>query len=123
MPHVPPALSLAQPGRRERGRDHPAHRCGSSADLQSQAVPGCGGKAMSVAAAARTESTAAFGSMQWVSQRLGRIVLHVVVIGLTLAWVVPTLGLVISSFRPFSAIATSGWCAAISPPYAFPLHT
>ncbi len=63
---------------------------------------------MSVAAAARTESTAAFGSMQWISQRLGRIVLHVVVIGLTLAWVVPTLGLVLSSFRPFSAIATSG---------------
>src|SRR5258708_25243960 len=59
--------------------------------------------------------------MQWISQRLGRIVLHVVVIGLTLAWVVPTLGLVISSFRPFSAIATSGWWAAISPPYAFTL--
>ncbi|OLC15075.1 MAG: hypothetical protein AUH32_04160 [Actinobacteria bacterium 13_1_40CM_66_12] len=55
------------------------------------------------------------------SQRLGRIVLHVVVIGLTLAWVVPTLGLVLSSFRPFSAIATSGWWAAISPPYAFTL--
>src|SRR5713226_2172739 len=121
IPHVQPALAVAQPGRGERGRDHPAHRGGSRADLQSQAVSGCGGKAMSVAAAARTESTAAFGSMQWISQRLGRIVLHVVVIGLTLAWVVPTLGLVLSSFRPFSAIATSGWWAAISPPYAFTL--
>jgi alpha-glucoside transport system permease protein len=76
---------------------------------------------MSVAAAARTESTAAFGSMQWISQRLGRIVLHVAVIGLTVAWVVPTAGLVISSFRPFSAIATSGWWAALSPPYQFTL--
>src|SRR5256712_7794952 len=84
-------------------------------------VLGGGGQGVSVAATARAESTAAVGSMQWITQRLGRIVLHVVVIGLTLAWVIPTAGLILSSFRPFSAIATSGWWTALSPPYQFTL--
>ena len=76
---------------------------------------------MTVAVAQRTESTAAVGSMQWITQRLSRIVLHVAVIGLTLAWVVPTLGLLISSVRPFSAIAASGWWTALAPPYQWTL--
>src|SRR5256712_4129097 len=84
-------------------------------------VLGGGGQGVSVAAAARAESTAAVGSMQWITQRLGRIVLHVVVIGLTLAWVIPTAGLILSSFRPFSAIATGGWWPALPPPYQFTL--
>jgi alpha-glucoside transport system permease protein len=76
---------------------------------------------MSLAAATRRESTAAYLSPRWVTERLSRIALHVAVIGLTLAWVVPTLGLLLSSFRPFSAIATSGWWTALSPPYRFTL--
>jgi alpha-glucoside transport system permease protein len=76
---------------------------------------------MSVAAATRPESTAALLSPQWITERLSRVVLHVAVIGLTIAWVVPTVGLLLSSFRPFSAIATSGWWTALSPPYQFTL--
>jgi alpha-glucoside transport system permease protein len=50
---------------------------------------------------------------------LSRSVLHIVVIGLTLAWIVPTLGILLTSFRPFARIATSGWWLALSPPFQF----
>jgi alpha-glucoside transport system permease protein len=42
-------------------------------------------------------------------------------IGLTIAWIVPTLGLFVSSFRGISAITTSGWWTALAPPFAFTL--
>jgi alpha-glucoside transport system permease protein len=76
---------------------------------------------MSVAAARQVESTALRFSPKWISERMGRVGLHVAVIGLTLAWIVPTLGLLISSFRPFAAIATSGWWTALAPPYQWTL--
>src|SRR2546428_867896 len=83
-------------------------------------VLGGGGQGVSVAATARAESTAAVGSMQWITQRLGRIVLHVVVIGLTLAWVIPTAGLILRSLWPVSPVAPIGWWAGLSP--AYPLN-
>jgi alpha-glucoside transport system permease protein len=80
---------------------------------------------MSVAAAADrpgTAATAARFSPSWIADRLSRLVLHIAVIGLTVAWVVPTLGILVTSFRPFSNIATSGWWTALSPPYSFTLE-
>lgn len=65
--------------------------------------------------------TATRFSPAWLAERLQGAVLHVVVIGLTVAWMVPAVGLLVSSFRPFSAIATSGWWAALSPPFNFTL--
>jgi alpha-glucoside transport system permease protein len=56
------------------------------------------------------------------AERLQGAVLHVAVIGLTVAWVVPAAGLFISSFRPFTAISSSGWWAALSPPFNFTLE-
>lgn len=76
---------------------------------------------MSVTAAARRESTTAVWSPRWVAQRFSRVALHIAVIGLTLAWMVPTLGLLISSFRPTAAILTTGWWTALSPPFQFTL--
>jgi len=77
---------------------------------------------MSVAAAARPESTAAVWSPQWIAQRLSRVILHVAVIGLTIIWIVPTVGLLISSFRPAVAILNTGWWTAFSPPFQFTLQ-
>ncbi|HLQ62391.1 MAG TPA: carbohydrate ABC transporter permease [Candidatus Acidoferrales bacterium] len=77
---------------------------------------------MSAEAAARVEvATAARFSPEWVAQKLGGVALHVALIGLAVAWIVPTLGLFVSSFRPLSAISTSGWWAALSPPFNFTL--
>jgi alpha-glucoside transport system permease protein len=76
---------------------------------------------MSVATATRPESTAAVGSAAWIFQKVQRVALHVAVLGLTLAWVIPTLGLLISSFRPASDIITTGWWTALSPPFDFTL--
>ncbi len=52
---------------------------------------------------------------------LGRIVLHVVVIGLMLVWLVPTVGLFVNSFRPASDVSTSGWWTSLLPPWDFTL--
>ncbi len=76
---------------------------------------------MSVAAASRQESTAAVGSAAWIVQKIQRVALHIAVIALTVAWVIPTLGLLISSFRPAADIITTGWWTAFSPPFDFTL--
>jgi alpha-glucoside transport system permease protein len=47
---------------------------------------------------------------------LGRIPLHVVVIVLVVIWLVPTLGVFITSFRSRQAVRTSGWWTALSRP-------
>jgi alpha-glucoside transport system permease protein len=60
-------------------------------------------------------------SPEWITQRLQRVVLHVVVIGLTVAWMVPAIGLFVSSFRTFQDINSSGWWTALAPPFKFTL--
>jgi alpha-glucoside transport system permease protein len=76
---------------------------------------------MTVAVASPTSSTTARFSPRWLSDRLGGFVLHVVVIGLTVAWMVPTIGLLITSFRLPADISNSGWWTALSPPFKFTL--
>ena len=76
---------------------------------------------MTVAVASPTSSTTARFSPRWLSDRLGGLVLHVVVIGLTVAWMVPTIGLLITSFRLPADISNSGWWTALSPPFKFTL--
>jgi alpha-glucoside transport system permease protein len=47
---------------------------------------------------------------------LRRIPVHLVVIFLCLVWIIPTFGLLITSFRPLQAINTSGWWTVVSGP-------
>ena len=65
--------------------------------------------------------TARAWSPEWITQRLEKVVLHVGVIGLTVAWMVPAIGLFVSSFRRFVDINSSGWWTALAPPFKFTL--
>jgi len=47
---------------------------------------------------------------------LRRIPIHLIIIFLCLAWIVPTIGLLVTSFRPLQAINTSGWWTVVSGP-------
>jgi len=64
--------------------------------------------------------------LRW-SQRISAGVssagLNVAVVALTLAWIVPTLGLLINSFRQGGAFNTSGWWTALAPPFSFTLDS
>lgn len=53
--------------------------------------------------------------------RPGRIGLHGALLAIMVAWLVPTAGLLVNSFRPAEAVAGSGWWTAILPPYQFTL--
>jgi alpha-glucoside transport system permease protein len=48
--------------------------------------------------------------------RLGRLPLHLVVVGLVALWLIPTIGLLVNSFRPAEAVTSSGWWTAIFEP-------
>ena len=55
-------------------------------------------------------------------RRGGRIVLHLCVVLLMLLWAIPTIGLLVSSFRPSADHASSGWWTAFAPPYHFTME-
>ncbi len=113
--HVRAAVHRRQQRARERGGCDPADRGDTGADLQLETVPRSGGTPMTVAAAAQPTTVAARFSPGWITQLLQRYMLHVVVIGLTVAWMLPSIGLLVSSFRPFALTKTSGWWTALSP--------
>ena len=47
----------------------------------------------------------------------GRVPLHLALIGLMLLWSIPTIALLVSSFREATAISSSGWWNAIKEPF------
>jgi alpha-glucoside transport system permease protein len=57
-----------------------------------------------------------------VARLRGHIGLHTVVIILMVIWAIPTIGLLINSFRPAAEQTSSGWWTAIVPPYQFTLE-
>lgn len=50
-----------------------------------------------------------------------RFLLHAIVILIVVAWLVPTLGLFINSFRPAADVSGSGWWNSLFPPWNFTL--
>jgi alpha-glucoside transport system permease protein len=57
-----------------------------------------------------------------VPKPLRRIGVHITVILLMILWLVPTIGLLINSFRSEDAVATSGWWVGLFPPYDLSLQ-
>lgn len=51
-----------------------------------------------------------------------RIPLHIVIIVLALLWMTPTVGLLVSSFRPANLISTTGWWTAFQTPFQFTIE-
>ena len=56
--------------------------------------------------------------MQW----LRRTPVHLFVLIICLIWMLPTAGLLISSFRPANEVATTGWWTAFQTPWQFTLE-
>ena len=46
----------------------------------------------------------------------GSLPVHVILIGLCVLWIVPTIGLLVTSFRPFQDVTASGWWTVNAPP-------
>jgi alpha-glucoside transport system permease protein len=55
------------------------------------------------------------------ARALGRGPLHLAIILVCLIWLTPTVGLLVSSFRPANLVATTGWWQALKPPFQFTL--
>ncbi len=62
------------------------------------------------------------GSLHALLKGLRRVPLHAVVIGLCVLWLIPTVGLLVSSFRPPRLVTMSGWWTALVPPFRFTLE-
>jgi len=61
--------------------------------------------------------------LEAVATRLAaRGLLHAVLVGLSLLWLLPTVGLFVSSLRPSEQIATTGWWKAFATPFSFTLE-
>jgi alpha-glucoside transport system permease protein len=56
------------------------------------------------------------------AQARRKLALHLAVAALMIVWAVPTIGLLVSSFRPQDVLSTSGWWTAFAPPYHFTLE-
>jgi alpha-glucoside transport system permease protein len=48
--------------------------------------------------------------------RVGKILVYVIMFALTALWVIPTLGLLVSSFRPADDVRSSGWWTVMTNP-------
>jgi alpha-glucoside transport system permease protein len=56
-----------------------------------------------------------------VARFLRRTPVHIAVVAICLIWLVPTVALLVSSFRPANLVATTGWWTAFTPPLNFTL--
>ncbi len=56
-----------------------------------------------------------------IARALRRGPLHLVILIICLVWLIPTLGLLVSSFRPANLVSTTGWWTAFQTPFQFTL--
>lgn len=51
--------------------------------------------------------------------RVDRVALHIAIVLIIIAWLLPTLGMLVNSFRPAADVSQSGWWTALSPTAQF----
>jgi len=56
-----------------------------------------------------------------IGYRLQRLPLHLIIIIFCAIWIVPTVGMILNSFRSVSDMGQSGWWTALFPPHGFTL--
>jgi alpha-glucoside transport system permease protein len=73
----------------------------------------------------RRESAVGAGvsALDRLGYRLQRLPLHVVIIVLCAIWIVPTIGMVINSFRGLQDMSQAGWWTVLFPPHGFTLDS
>jgi alpha-glucoside transport system permease protein len=59
------------------------------------------------------------GQRSWFARTRGRIGLNTIIILMLIIWAIPTLGLLVNSFRPAVDQSSSGWWTSLFPPYNF----
>jgi alpha-glucoside transport system permease protein len=77
---------------------------------------------MTTVAKPRARSVTPTAARRPPARRPRRFALHLAVVALMVLWAIPTVGLLVSSFRPQSVLSTSGWWTAFAPPYHFTLE-
>jgi alpha-glucoside transport system permease protein len=70
-------------------------------------------------ARARSATTEARSPRERLVRLVSSSALTVIVVLIACLWSIPTLGLLVSSFRPAAAIQSSGWWTALTPPWQF----
>jgi alpha-glucoside transport system permease protein len=81
---------------------------------------------MSAEQATTRRESAVGRSVSWVDDlgyRLQRLPLHIVIIIICLIWIVPTLGMIINSFRGLQDMSQAGWWTTLFPPHGFTLES
>jgi alpha-glucoside transport system permease protein len=63
----------------------------------------------------------AVSALDRLGANLQRLPLHIIIIVFCLIWIVPTVGMVINSFRSLSDMASAGWWTTLFPPHGFTL--
>ena len=58
-----------------------------------------------------------------IGQRIRRLPLHLTVWIVMAIWLVPTIGLIVNSFRPVADMAIGGWWTTLFPPHGFTLES
>jgi alpha-glucoside transport system permease protein len=51
--------------------------------------------------------------------RVDRVALHIAIVLIIIAWLLPTLGMLVNSFRPAADVSQTGWWTALSPTARF----
>src|SRR5688500_14007950 len=59
------------------------------------------------------------GSDNAITRFLGKTPVHIALIAICFIWMVPTIALLVSSFRDAQDVASTGWWTAIAPPLDF----